>query len=84
MPAVGNVVNLSTLPSNAVCCAVDTGLSASDVLSALPNPTCALVTSWGLDVLEIWLSILPSTSLILPFNAFTSLSIREFIISLSA
>ena len=30
--------------SKALCCAVETGLFASDVLSAFPNPTIAFVT----------------------------------------
>lgn len=41
----------------ASCCAVETGLSASDVLSAFPKPTWALVTPCGLDVFDLCVSI---------------------------
>jgi len=49
-------LNSAFRASKAVCCAVETGLLASDVLSTLPKPTCALVTLWGLFLLAIWLS----------------------------
>ena len=39
---------------NAVWVAVEIGLFASLVLSTFPNPTCAFVTPWGLDLLEVW------------------------------
>ena len=39
-----------------------TGLFASDVLSALPRPTCALVTAWGLAKSAMWVLILPSVA----------------------
>ena len=42
-----------SLAFNAVCVAVLTGLFASLVLSALPNPTCAFVVACGLLVLDV-------------------------------
>ena len=47
-----SVLNADTVAfkSNAVCCAVDTGLLASEVLSTFPKPTCAFVTECGLEV----------------------------------
>ena len=38
-------VTLPFMVSNAACVAVDIGLAKSEVLSTLPNPTCAFVTS---------------------------------------
>ena len=46
-------VTLPLMVSNAACVAVDIGLSKSEVLSTLPNLTCAFVTSWGLFLLAI-------------------------------
>jgi len=37
----------------ALACAVLTGFDASDVLSTLPSPTCALVTECGFDVFPV-------------------------------
>ena len=42
--------DVPALPFNAVCTAVEIGLSMSDVSSTLPRPTCSLVTPWGLDL----------------------------------
>ena len=38
------VCDAAALPSSAACCAVLTGLLASDVLSTLPRPTTALLS----------------------------------------
>ena len=35
--------SIGAFKSNAFCCSVETGLSASDVLSTFPNPTVELV-----------------------------------------
>lgn len=58
------------LADNAVACAVDTGLFASDVLSQLPRPTCAFVTACGLLVFPVWLVSAPEMLSVVSFVAY--------------
>ena len=60
-PVVATVASALVLAfkSRAACVAVETGLLASDVLSTLPSPTCAAVTSCGLVLSATWSAISP-------------------------